>query len=142
MKEILSTGVKAGHNMARAARYGDKLPGTLYYDNRQWHNVLNVRAVVFKQDSYMDIDARMGMFKIACSLSAAMVMDIVEKGSKYPYAYKDAVPGSTDCLTGMSEVACLTFAGGLCRSGVDRLSSLLTSVTTDIRSTRNGKYPT
>lgn len=92
MKEILSAGVKAGHNTTQAARYGDKLPDTLYYDNRQWFNVFNVRGVEFKQDSYMDIDARMGMFKIAYSLSAAMVMDIVEKGSKYPFAYKDAVP--------------------------------------------------
>ena len=35
-----------------------------YYDDRQWHNVLNVLDVEFKQETYIDIDARMGMFKI------------------------------------------------------------------------------
>jgi hypothetical protein len=90
MKKILRAGVKVGHNMAQAVRFGDKLPNTLYYENRQWHNVLNVLDVEFKRDTYMDIDARMGMFKIGYSISAAMVLNIEEKGSKYPFAYKDA----------------------------------------------------
>ena len=90
MKKILSAGVKVGHNMAQAVRFGDKFPNTLYYENRQWHNVLNVLDVEFKRDTYMDIDARMGMFKIGYSISEAMVLNIEEKGSKYPFAYKDA----------------------------------------------------
>jgi hypothetical protein len=58
MKGILSAGAEVGMNMAHALRYGDKLPNTLYYDDRQWHNVLNVLDVAFKQNSYLDIDAR------------------------------------------------------------------------------------
>jgi len=90
LKEILSTGADVGMKMAQALRYGDKLPNTLYYDDRQWHNVLNVLDVEFKQDTYIDIDARVGMFKIGYSISPAMVMNMVGKGSKYPLAYRDA----------------------------------------------------
>ena len=90
MKGILSAGAEVGMNMAQALRHGDKLPNTLYYDDRQWHNVLNVLDVEFKQDSYMDIDARVGMFKIGYSISPAMVLNLVGKGSKYPFAYRDA----------------------------------------------------
>ena len=90
MKRMLEAGAKVGMNMAQAVRHGDVLPDTLYYDDRQWHNVLNVLDVEFKQDSYIDIDARMGMFKIGYSISPAMVLNLVEKGSKYPFAYKDA----------------------------------------------------
>lgn len=90
MKEILVAGADVGMKMAQALRYGEKLKGTLYYDNRQWNNVLNVLDVEFKQDSYLDIDARVGMFKIGYSISPAMVMNMVGKGSKYPFAYRDA----------------------------------------------------
>ena len=90
MKGILSAGAEVGMNMAHALRYGDKLPNTLYYDDRQWHNVLNVLDVAFKQDSYLDIDARIGIFKIGYSISPAMVLNLVGKGSKYPFAYRDA----------------------------------------------------
>jgi len=90
MKAILSAGAEVGMNMAQALRHGDILPNTLYYDDRQWHNVLNVLDVEFKQDSYMDIDARVGMFKIGYSISPAMVLNLVGKGSKYPFAYRDA----------------------------------------------------
>jgi len=90
MREILATGAEVGMKMAQALRFGDKLPNTRYYDDRQWHNVLNVLDVEFKQDSYLDIDARVGMFKIGYSISPAMVMNMVGKGSKYPFAYRDA----------------------------------------------------
>jgi hypothetical protein len=90
MKEILIAGAEVGMKMAQALRYGEKLKGTRYYDNRQWNNVLNVLDVEFKQDSYLDIDARVGMFKIGYSISPAMVMNMVGKGSKYPFAYRDA----------------------------------------------------
>ena len=90
MKKILTAGADVGMKMAQALRHGDKLPNTKYYEDRQWHNVLNVLDVEFKQDSYIDIDARMGMFKIGYSISPAMVLNMVGKGSKYPFAYRDA----------------------------------------------------
>ena len=90
MKEILTAGAEVGMKMAQALRFGDKLPETRYYDDRQWHNVLNVLDVEFKQDTYTDIDARVGMFKIGYSISPAMVMNMVGQGSKYPFAYRDA----------------------------------------------------
>ena len=90
MKQILSAGADVGMKMAQAVRHGDVLPNTLYYKDRQWHNVLNVLDVEFKQETYIDIDARMGMFKIGYSISPAMVMNMVGKGSKYPFAYRDA----------------------------------------------------
>jgi hypothetical protein len=86
----LAAGADVGMKMAQAVRHGDVLPGTLYYEDRQWHNVLNVEDVEFKQETYLDIDARMGMFKIGYSISPAMVMNMVGKGSKYPFAYRDA----------------------------------------------------
>ncbi len=90
MTDILSRGAVTGANMAQALRFGDKLPDTKYYDNRQWHNVLNVLDVEFKKDSYIDIDARVGMFTIGYSISPAMVLNMVGAGSKYPFAYHDA----------------------------------------------------
>jgi len=90
IKQILSAGADVGMKMAQALRHGEKLPNTLYYKDRQWHNVLNVLDVEFKQDTYIDIDARVGMFKIGYSISPAMVMNMVGKGSKYPFAYRDA----------------------------------------------------
>lgn len=90
MQEILSAGAEIGMKMAAALRFGDKLPGTKYYDDRQWHNVLNVPDVEFQQATYTEIDARVGMFIIGYSISPAMVMNLVGKGSKYPFAYKDA----------------------------------------------------
>lgn len=89
-KEILEKAATTGMKMAQALRFGDKLPDTKYYDNRNWHNVLNVLDVEFNQESYRDIDAQVGMFKIGYSISPAMVLNMVGKGSKYPFAYKDS----------------------------------------------------
>ena len=89
-KEVLEKAATVGMKMAQALRFGDKLPDTKYYDNRNWHNVLNVLDVQFNQETYRDIDAQVGMFKIGYSISPAMVMNMVGKGSKYPFAYKDS----------------------------------------------------
>lgn len=90
MRDLLSSAADVGVKMAMATRYGDYLPGTKYYDDRQWHNVLNVLDVEFNEDSFLNIDARVGMFVIGYSISPAMVMNMVGKGSKYPFAYRDA----------------------------------------------------
>ena len=90
MREILSAGAEVGIKMAEALRFGDKLPDTKYWPDRQWHNVLNVLDVDFKTDSTINVDARIGMFMIGYSISPAMVMNMVGKGSKYPFAYRDA----------------------------------------------------
>jgi hypothetical protein len=89
MREILSAGAEVGIKMAKALRFGDHLPGTLYYEDRQWNNVLNVFDVEYKEDTFLNVDARVGMFIIGYSTSAAMVMNMVGKGSKYPFAYRD-----------------------------------------------------
>jgi hypothetical protein len=89
MQEILAAGAEVGVKMAKALRFGDYLPGTLYYQDRQWHNVLNVFDVEFKENTFLNVDARVGMFIIGYSISPAMVMEMVGKGSKYPFAYRD-----------------------------------------------------
>lgn len=90
LKEILSAGAEVGMKMAQSIRFSDYLPETKYWPDRQWHNVLNVPNVDFKTDSFTNLDARIGMFSIAYSISPAMVMNMVGKGSKYPFAYRDA----------------------------------------------------
>jgi hypothetical protein len=95
----LSACAQVGIKVAQALRFGDHLPGTLYYEDRQWKNVLNVLDVEFKEDTFLNVDARVGMFIIGYSISAAMVMNMVGKGSKYPFAYRD-VDG--DYLSGSS----------------------------------------
>lgn len=97
MREILGAGADVGMKMGAALRFGDKLPGTAYYDDRQWHNVLNVLDVEFNEDTFLNIDARVGMFTIGYSISRAMVMKMVGTGSKYPFAYRD---GDGDFLSG------------------------------------------
>ena len=99
MRDILTAGADVGVKMAKAIRFGDYLPGTLYYDDRQWHNVLNVFDVQFNEDTFLNVDARLGMFVIGYSISPAMVMNMVGKGSKYPFAYRD---GDGDYLSGGS----------------------------------------
>jgi hypothetical protein len=89
-KEILTAAIDVGMKMAGAIRYSEYLPGTKYYDDRQWHNVLNVLDVEFNEDTFLNVDARVGMFHIGYSISPAMVMNMVGKGSKYPFAYRDA----------------------------------------------------
>jgi len=90
MKEILSAGADVGMKMAQSLRFSNYLPDTKYWPDRQWHNVLNVLDVEFRTDSYLNVDARIGMFHIGYSISPAMVMNMVGKGSKYPFAYRDA----------------------------------------------------
>jgi hypothetical protein len=51
--------------------------------------VLNVLDVEFNEDTFLNLDARVGMFVIGYSISPAMVMNVVGKGSKYPFAYRD-----------------------------------------------------
>lgn len=89
MKEILTTGADVGMKMAYTLRFGEKLPKTKYYDNRQWNNVLNVLDVNFNEKTYRNVDAQVGMFIIGYSISPAMVLNMVGKGSKYPFAYRD-----------------------------------------------------
>ena len=90
MKEILTAGAEVGMKMCHALRFGEKLKGTKYWPDRQWNNVLNVPNVDFQRDSYTDVDAKIGMFIIGYSISPAMVLNLVGKGSKYPFAYRDA----------------------------------------------------
>jgi len=90
LKGILSAGADVGMKMAQSLRFSDYLPDTKYWPDRQWHNVLNVLNVEFKTDSYINVDARIGMFNVGYSISPAMVMNMVGKGSKYPFAYRDA----------------------------------------------------
>jgi len=89
MTEILTAAVDVGMKMAGAVRFSEYLPGTRYYEDRQWHNVLNVLDVEFNEDSFLNVDARVGMFHIGYSISPAMVMEMEGKGSKYPFAYRD-----------------------------------------------------
>jgi hypothetical protein len=90
MKEILSAGAEVGMKMCHALRFGEKLKNTKYWPNRQWNNVLNVPNVDFTRGTYTDVDAKVGMFIIGYSISPAMVLNMVGKGSKYPFAYRDA----------------------------------------------------
>jgi hypothetical protein len=90
LRAILGAAAEVGVAMAKAIRFGDYLPGTRYYGDRQWHNVLNVLDVEFNEETFLNVDARVGMFVIGYSISPAMVMNMVGKGSKYPFAYRDA----------------------------------------------------
>lgn len=90
MRSILTAAADVGMKMAAAIRFGNYLPDTRYYEDRQWHNVLNVLDVEFNEDTFLNIDARVGMFTIGYSISPAMVMEMVGKGSKYPFAYQDS----------------------------------------------------
>jgi hypothetical protein len=90
MQAILSAGAEVGMKMAHALRFGDKLPDTRYYQDRNWHNVLNVENVEFMEPTFRNVDAQVGMFIIGYSISPAMVLNMVGAGSKYPFAYRDA----------------------------------------------------
>jgi hypothetical protein len=52
MKKILTAGADVGMKMAQSLRFGDKMPDTKYWPDRQWNNVLNVLDVEFKEESF------------------------------------------------------------------------------------------
>ena len=76
---------------------GSKQPANMVYP-RDYHYFEGLAEFVqeeavdaeFKTDSHINVDARIGMFMIGYSISPAMVMNMVGKGSKYPFAYRDS----------------------------------------------------
>lgn len=66
-------------------------PGGSYYPGRAWLNVFAGENTEFRSSgTYTDLEQRTGYFTSAYSNSPGMVVDLVDKGAKYPATMRDA----------------------------------------------------
>ena len=68
----------------------DFFPRANYYDNRQYTNAWNGADANYDMPTFTDIDVRAQYFQYAYSSAPAMVVDMVNQGSKYPNTMRDA----------------------------------------------------
>ena len=96
-RAILNAAAQRGYEMAHylAANAVRKLPGGLYYEDRQYLNgfprgVTPEFTAPAAAPTYTDLSVRSGFFMLAYSASPAMAIDMPDAGAKYPTTFKDA----------------------------------------------------
>jgi hypothetical protein len=90
MKALLTTAADVAYKMAAVDSYDSRYPNKLVYSDRKWETVFLGGSPVFRQDSYLDLDAMIFFFQKAYSTSAGMVIAMPGKGSQYIFGYRDA----------------------------------------------------
>jgi len=97
VRAILNAAAQRGYEMAHylAANAAKKLPGGLYYRDRQYLNafppgITPEFAAPAAAPTYTDLSIRSGFFIAAHSASPAMALDLPDLGVKYPTTFKDA----------------------------------------------------
>ena len=98
LKAMLNTAADVAFKMAAVDSYDTRYPNKLIYPDRKcWEVPFQAGNAVFRQDSYLDLDAMIYFFHKAYSTSNAMVIAMPGKGSQYLPAYRD---GDGDYLSG------------------------------------------
>jgi hypothetical protein len=68
-----------------------KTAGGKYYADRQWENVFAGQNPLFQSSgSFTNLEQRDAYFTTAYATRPGMVVDLVEKGAKYPSTWRDA----------------------------------------------------
>jgi hypothetical protein len=89
-KLALTRAVETAPKMIFARRMAGRPDGReLLYKDRQYLNAWAGADPLFYQTNYLDIENRAVFFQIAYSSSPAMVLDMINRGSKYPSAMRD-----------------------------------------------------
>ena len=89
--QILTRAVEAAAKTIYALRVAGRADrADRYYTDRQWLNVWAGTDAQFFRPTYQDIDQRAAYFQVAYSSAPAMVNDIINRGSKYPGAFRDS----------------------------------------------------
>jgi len=90
MKALLNKAADVSYKMAAVESYDSRYPNKLVYPDRKWEVVFLGGSPVFRQDSYLDLDAMIFFFHKAYSTSPGMVIAMPGKGSQYIFGYRDA----------------------------------------------------
>ncbi len=89
-KEALIRAVETAPKMLFAWRLAGRADGrSEYYKDRQYFNGWGGADASWYQPGYLDIDQRAAFFQLAYSSSPAMVLDMINWGSKYPSTIRD-----------------------------------------------------
>jgi hypothetical protein len=87
-RQTLTRAVETAPKMIFAMRLAAR--NLNYYQDRQWFNAWAGVDAEFFRPTYLDLDQRASYFQAAYSSAPAMVNDIINRGSKYPIAYRDS----------------------------------------------------
>nr|WP_199043161.1 DUF1254 domain-containing protein [Dyella sp. ASV24] len=92
-RELLDKAAKTAFAMSKVEIWDELLnqPGGRYYPDRQWENVFAGQNPQFQSSgTFTNLVQRDAYFTSAYATSPGMVVDMVEKGAKYPSAWRDA----------------------------------------------------
>jgi hypothetical protein len=92
-RELLENAAKTAFNMSKVEIWDGLLqqPGGKYYPDRQWENVFAGQNPSFQASgTFTNLVQRDAYFTSAYAASPGMVMNLVEKGAKYPSTWRDA----------------------------------------------------
>jgi hypothetical protein len=97
-RQILTRAVETAPKMIFSMRVAGRADGRdRYYPDRQYLNAWAGADAQFFMPTYQDIDQRASYFQYAYSSAPAMVNDIINHGSKYPFTLRD---GTGELLEG------------------------------------------
>jgi hypothetical protein len=92
-RELLDKAAKTAFKMSKVEIWNGLLgqPGGKYYPDRQWENVFAGQNPLFQASgTFTNLVQRDAYFTSAYATSPGMVVDLVEKGAKYPSAWRDS----------------------------------------------------
>ncbi|MGF6771062.1 hypothetical protein P3T18_003541 [Paraburkholderia sp. GAS199] len=92
-RELLDKAAKTAFGMSKVEIYNGLVdqPEAKYYPDRQWVNVFAGQNPLFQASkSFTNLAQRDAYFTTAYATSPGMVVDLVEKGAKYPSTWRDA----------------------------------------------------
>jgi hypothetical protein len=92
-RELLDKAARTAFKMSKIEIWNGLLsqPGGKYYPDRQWENVFAGQNPLFQASgTFTNLVQRIAYFTSAYATSPGMVVDLVEKGAKYPSAWRDS----------------------------------------------------
>jgi hypothetical protein len=92
-RELLDKAAKTAFKMSKVEIWDGLLgqPGGRYYPDRQWENVFAGQNPFFQASgTFTNLVQRDAYFTTAYATSPGMVVDLVEKGAKYPSTWRDS----------------------------------------------------
>lgn len=92
-RELLDKAAKTAWKMSKVEIWNGLLgqPGGRYYADRQWENVFAGQNPFFQASgTFTNLVQRDAYFTSAYATSPGMVVDLVEKGAKYPSEWRDS----------------------------------------------------
>jgi len=92
-RELLDKAARTAFAMSKVEIWNELVnqPGGKYYPDRQWENVFAGQNPLFQASgTFTNLIQRDAYFTSAYATSPGMVVDLVEKGAKYPSTWRDS----------------------------------------------------